>query len=104
MSGWAAIKASGIALGQTESYYTSKTPTTCMSSVDHEATESYKRTAKSIAYVKRVSAIIKTQGFYDAQLEDIKEIKGKFPGKYDKGILVNAKLYIKSYCHGTSII
>jgi RHS repeat-associated protein len=87
MPGFAAITASGIALGQTRSYYTSKTPTACMSSVDHASTDSYKNTDISIAYVKRVSAIIKTQSFYDAQLEDVKEIKGKFPGKYDKGIL-----------------
>jgi RHS repeat-associated protein len=86
MPGFAAIKASGIALGQNKSYYYSKTPTACMSSVDHDFTDSNKYTATSIAYVQRVSAIIKTQGFYDAQLEDVKEIKGKFPGIYDKEI------------------
>jgi RHS repeat-associated protein len=87
MPGWAAIKASGISLGQTKSYYKTKTPTACLSSIDHESTESLDYTEKSIAYVKKVSAIIKTQGFYDAQLVDIKEIQTKFPGKYNQGIV-----------------
>jgi hypothetical protein len=87
MPGFAAIEASGIALGQNRNYYYTKTPTTCMSSIDHKLTDSFQHTVKSIAYVKIFSQHIKTHGFYDAQLEDVKEIKYKFPGKYDQGIV-----------------